>query len=152
MHSKSDKTHRLRNGTNLRGRGQKAFTLVDLLVALVILTLSLTSFVGILAQSGEVSQKARLERMAGIFAQTWVEGAQGNAFGRNLTPIDRTTPLSNYMISGLPANTTFRWIVRPLDNNAANRQIYEVWAIVTWTGTPASVSGSVTTYAVITLK
>lgn len=136
----------------LRLLRNKGFTLVELLVALVILTLALNFFLNISTQAAEISQKARFERMAGLFTQMWVEGAQGNAMGRYLTPIDRTTPLSDYLISPLPSNATFRWIVRPLDNNAANRQIYEAWAIVTWTGTPATVSGTVTAYAVITLK
>ena len=152
MQSEARKSPLLRDSVRSRHGQHKAFTLVDLLVAMVILTVALTSFIGISTQSAEISPKARLERMAAIFAQTWVEGAKGNAFGRNLTSIDRTTPLSAYMTSDLPANATFCWIVRPLDNNAANRQIYEAWAIVTWTGTPASVSGSITTYAVITLK
>ncbi len=135
-------------------RKRQGFTLVEMLVALVILTVALVLLVDLCAQGAQVTQKARFERIAVGIAQDWIEQLLGKPYAVCLVPLDRSIPVSDYYTSPLPPNATIRWIVRPLDNNAANTHLQEISVSVTWSGQPgaAMIDGSVNAFTLMTAK
>ena len=139
--------------SNRTKRRRPGFMMLDLLIAMMILTVAMLAFTEMVTLGAWVAQKTRMERIAAACAQDWVRESIGGSYGSLGSDVDLTAPLSQYRTTPLP-NPTVRFIVRPLDNNPANTRIREVWVIITWQhpGNGAVGDGSVTAYGVLTVK
>ncbi len=140
----------IRSATKKRRQG---FSLSDVLMAMVILSTALLSYVGILAQSAQIASKTRAERIAAACAQELVQRKSGGTYGDLITDCDVTEPLSNYYVHPL-TNAYVRRVARPLDGNAANSLIREYTVTITWSGTAdmPQASGSISAFAVVAVQ
>ncbi len=136
------------------GRRKSAFTLVEVLVALVILTLALMFLVELNAQAAQITAKARFERIAAGIAQDWVERSIGSPYSTLSVTLDVNYPVSSFYITPMPANANIHWVSRPLDNNPANTRIQEIWVTVSWSNSNGAdqSNGSVVVYTLATPK
>lgn len=105
--------------------GQCALTLVEVLVAVTILSLALLAYLSVsLASRGQVD-KGNYYTLAAQAAGDQIAGAQGNGFN---TLVNGTT---TYTVAGLPQGQ-MTVVVGPLDGDANNKAITQVDVTVTW--------------------
>lgn len=107
-------------------------TLVEVLLAMVILSSALMLYVDVLARGNTVSRKADAEQIATQVAMDKMTSLQQNAYS-NLTTDSQTTTA----VSGLPGGQmTVK--IGALDGNAANTNIRQIDITVTWSSAQAT--------------
>lgn len=106
--------------------GRRGLTLVEVLVAVTILSLALLAYLSVIQTSHEAMTDADEFTVAAQAVGNQITQMQGQGYGA------LTNGTTNYTVLGLP-QSTMAVKIGPLDGNAANTNIKQVDITLTWT-------------------
>ena len=137
-----------RSRVRRRAGKQCAFSLIEALVAVTILSLALLAFVGAAQGARNATDRGNFYAVASEAAAAKIADVQGGGYYA-LTP-----GVTNYTVSKLPAGK-MTVTVGNLDGSSSNTYIWQIDVVVSWSagnGQTAQAGGSIKQSALVALR
>jgi prepilin-type N-terminal cleavage/methylation domain-containing protein len=128
-------------------RASTGMTLVEVLVAITLLSITLLTYLSVMKGANQAGQKGSYTAIATRAAADQIALAQGT----NVSLLVNGT--KTYTVAGLPGGT-MTVTIGPLAGNPANQYIKQIDITVTWSGptTTANTNGSITISTLVSAK